>query len=128
MHSSVDQLRWQFRVVHELLDTWAADCPRRLWGYAERVVVEDMIVNGAIAGGAPLALSTWRGRTGLSRLPPLGVRCRREEGWAETVEINDTELRNYARAVYATTDDYLSGFASASDQLTVRVLTALLLS
>jgi hypothetical protein len=128
VHSPVDRLRCQFRVVHQRLESWAAASPQALSRYAERVVVEDLIVNGAIVGSTPLALSSWRGRTGLSRLPPLRVRCRREERWSETVEINIAELRNYARAVYATTDDYLSGFASASDQLTLRVLTALLLS
>jgi hypothetical protein len=128
VESPADLLRWQFRVVHGLLDNWSEGSTAVAAArYAEGVVVEDMTVNMVVAGSRPLALSTWRGRTGLSRLPPLG-RCRSERTWADNVDINVAELRSYAQAVYAATDSYLSGFAPAPDRLTLCVLTALLLS
>src|SRR5947199_2207819 len=77
-------LRWQFRLAHELLDA-ATDgltleaVHRHPPGtaapagasYAQVVLCEDLTVNGVLAAGTPLALSTWAGRTGLSELPPL---------------------------------------------------------
>ena len=128
MESSADLLRWQFRVVHGLLDNWSEGSTAVAAArYAQGVVVEDMTVNIVVAGSRPLALSTWRGRTGLSRLPPLG-QCRSGRTWADKVDINVAELRTYAQAVYAATDCYLSGLALAPDRLTLCVLTALLLS
>jgi hypothetical protein len=128
VESSADLLRWQFGVVHGLLDNSSdSGTPVATARYAEGVVIEDITVSSVLAGCRPLALSTWRGRTGLSRLPPLG-RCRSERTWADNVDINVAELRTYAQAVYAATDSYLRGFAPASDRLTLCVLTALLLS
>jgi hypothetical protein len=83
-------LRWQFRLAHRLLDavmerpTTAAvhrsppgtAASVAAW-YAEVVLCEDVSVNGVLAAGQPLALSSWRGRTGLSELPPLGGQA----GW-----------------------------------------------
>jgi hypothetical protein len=40
--------------------------------YARVEPGEDLTVNGVLAAGARLALSTWAGRTGLSELPPVG--------------------------------------------------------
>jgi hypothetical protein len=80
-------LRWQFRLAHELLDAaierLAVEAvERRRPGaatpagacYARAVLVEDLSVNGVPAARAPLALSTWAGRTGLSQVPRLGGR------------------------------------------------------
>src|SRR6266545_2490152 len=77
-------LRWQFRLAHELLDAaierlTTEALHRRPPGtaapagacYAQVVLCEDLSVNGVLAAGTPLALSTWVGRTGLSELPPL---------------------------------------------------------
>jgi hypothetical protein len=110
-----------------MLQTCPHVAPLCLTQYAESVVVEDVAINAVLAGCAPLALSTWRGRTGLSRLPPLG-RYRIEHAWADNVDINIVKLRTYAQAVYAATDCYLSEFAAANDRLALCVLTALLLS
>jgi hypothetical protein len=128
VESSVDLLRWQFGLVHGLLDhSSGCGTPVATARYAAGVVIEDITVSSLLAGRRPLALSTWRGRTGLSRLPPLR-RCLRVQAWADNVDINVTQLRTYAQAVYAATDSYLSGFALAHDRLTCCVLTALLLS
>jgi hypothetical protein len=120
--SSVDVLRAQFGAVHGSLDAESSTAD-----YARSVFLEDVTVNSVLAGHAPLALSCWRGRTGLSRLPPLWA-CSATRRWARCVEIDRTKLRHYARAVHAATDAYLSTFAPALDRLTMGVLTALLVS
>jgi hypothetical protein len=125
MESSVDLLRWQFGVVHGLLDRSSdTGTPVR---YAQGVVIEDITVSSMLDGCRPLALSTWRGRTGISRLPPLGL-SQSEQTWADDVAINIGELRAYAQAVFSATDCYLRGFSPEQDRLTLCVLTALLLS
>jgi hypothetical protein len=120
--ASIEVLRAQFGVVHGSLDAESSGAD-----YAHSVFLEDVTVNSVVAGHAPLALSSWRGRTGLSRLPPLWA-CSATRRWARCVEIDRTELRLYARAVHAATDAYLGTFAPAPDRLTMCVLTALLLS
>ena len=81
MTSARGLLRWQLQVAHELLDgaigplsaeavhgrplgaaARAAAC------YAQALLSEDVSVNGVLAAGRPLALSTWVGRTGSVRL------------------------------------------------------------
>ncbi len=114
-------LRWQFRIAHELLDAaieqlTSEAAHRRPPGtaapagacYAQVVLCEDLSVNGVLAAGTPLALSTWAGRTGLSELPPL-ARSTDWRAWARRVRIDLAELRPYARAVCAATDAYLAG-------------------
>jgi hypothetical protein len=120
--SSIEVLRLRFGVVHRQLDTHTAVSPQSL---ARNVFIEDVTVNTILAGGAPLALSTWRGRTGLSRLPPLRW-SPGDRAWANKVSVDMAELRPYAQAVYAATDHYLC--VPVADRLTVCVLTALLLS
>lgn len=113
-------LRWQFRLAHALLEAAIERLPpeaihRRPHGrdasagvsYAQGVFCEDLSVNGVLAAGTPLALSTWAGRTGLSEIPPLagtsGWRA-----WACRVRLDEARLRRYARAVYASTDAYIA--------------------
>jgi hypothetical protein len=121
VNTAADQLRRQFREVHQVLDSrfdgLASDAQLVWW--------EDITVNGVLAGCAPLALSTWRGRTGLSQLPPIH-RQRAHDGWVSRVDIEFHEFRNYARAVYAATDDYLGCLTPLSDRSNTCVLNALL--
>jgi NAD(P)-dependent dehydrogenase (short-subunit alcohol dehydrogenase family) len=82
--SSRALLRWQFRLAHELLDAAMARrtpeavhrCPSGMTvsagvRYAQIALCEDLSVNGVLATGRPVALSTWAGRTGLREMPPL---------------------------------------------------------
>lgn len=67
-------LQRQFWVAHALLDaaigTFPNHPPRRrpqygaaaIVRYAQTVLCEDLTVNGVLAAGAPLALSTWSGQ------------------------------------------------------------------
>jgi hypothetical protein len=123
--SASDLLRRQFRLVHGQLDasmtgrtTTSAACVARI------VLCEDLTINGVLAAGAPLALSTWRSRTGLSELPrpamPIEWRA-----WARRVRLDEAEFCLYARAVYAATDAYLAHEHPAP---TTCLLSALLLS
>jgi len=117
-------LRWQFRLAHgllgaslEALPTQAAAC------HAQAVLCEDLTV-GVLASRAPLALSSWQGRTGLSELPRL---CAPIDWsvWAVNVRFDPTGYRPYAEAVYASTDAYL---ALEQAESTACLLSALLLT
>ncbi len=100
--------------------------------YAKVVLCEDLSINGVLAAGAPLALSTWAGRTGLSELPALAAPTDWRV-WARRVRLDLRALRPYARAVYAATDTYLAALPDEAldpgrDELRPCVLSALLLA
>lgn len=127
MNGDTEHLRDRFREVHKLLDTRLSGLPLAGLGtHAELVWREDLTVNGVLAECAPLALSTWRRRTGLSELPPIG-RLKTHSRWVERVHVDVVGLRSYARAVYAATDDYLSSLTPMLDRSNMCVLNALLL-
>ncbi len=138
-------LRWQFKHAHALLDSTVERLTtetvyRQPLGtaapvgacYAQVVLCEDLSVNGMLAAGMPLALSTWVGRTGLSELPSL-ARLADWRTWARSVRLDLAELRPYARAVYAATDTYLATLPDdaldpARTELPAYLLSALLLT
>ena len=122
-------LRAQYRRVHAGLDARSdrAIAPMAAH-YAAVLMCEDVIVNAVLGGQMPLALSTWRARTGLSELPP--VACGRERhAWAARVRVDVSALRPYARAVYAATDAFFARRANLPPSpLSARVLWALLVN
>jgi hypothetical protein len=138
-------LRRQFRLAHELLDLTiegldpealdrceAGAAARAGAGYARVVVCEDLSVNGVLAAGTPLALSSWAARTGLSELPPLAGPTD-WRAWARRVRLDLAELRAYARAVYASTDAYIAALPDealdpARGEMRACLLDALLLT
>src|SRR5258708_7062548 len=77
--------------------------------YAHLVISEDMILNGMLKGAAPLAASTWAGKTGASEMPPMG-----SEGpanwsdWAKSVKVDLPAMQAYSQAVFAASDAYLA--------------------
>jgi hypothetical protein len=77
--------------------------------YAHAVFAEDGVVSGMLKGGPVLSATSWAGRTGVSEVPPVGAGW---EDWARRVQVDLAPLREYAQAVYASTDQYL---ASLSD-------------
>jgi hypothetical protein len=119
-------LRTEFREIHRSL---SASSDRTIASaaasYAVALMCEDVIVNGVLSGRPPLALTTWRARTGLSELPPVTCHTGRA-AWAARVRIDLNALRSYAQAVYATTDAYLT--RAQPTRLTARVLRALLVN
>lgn len=112
MITATGLLRWQFRLVHELLEgavgRLPGDAVRLRVRYAHAVLCEDLTIGGGLAGTAPLALASWAGRTGLSELPPLAARTD-WAGWEERVSVDLAVVRGYAQAVYAVTDAFLAG-------------------
>jgi hypothetical protein len=92
--------------------------------YARSVLCEDLIVNGVLSARAPLALSTWLGRTGLSELPRLAVPI--DWGtWSRRVRIDAEGFRGYANAVHTATAAFVAGEHCS---LTTRLLSAVLLT
>jgi hypothetical protein len=134
-------LRWQLQLAHELLDgaigPLSAEAVRRrppgtaaraAACYAQVLLCEDLSVNGVLAAGRPLALSTWAGRTGLSELPPVAGPID-WPAWSRRVQLDLARLRPYARAVGASTDAYLAGLPDeAFEPAPECLLTALLLT
>jgi hypothetical protein len=142
-------LHWQFQLAHQRLDTTldttierlgaeavyrcapGAAAPAGAW-YGQMVVCEDVSVNGVLAAGTPLALSTWAGCTGLSELPPLGEPAE-WRAWARGVRLDRAALRAYTQAVYAATDCYIADLPDEAFDLRCRdapvcLLSALLLT
>ncbi len=133
-------LRRQFGLAHQLLDATVVRLPAEVLHrqppgtaapagarYAQSVLCEDLCVNAVLAAGAPLALSTWAGRTGLSELPPL-VRHIDWRAWARRVRLDLAALRPYAQAVYAATDAYLAALPDEALDATRAEQPACLLS
>jgi hypothetical protein len=149
-------LRWQLGLAHRLLDSAIERCPSELIHrhppglsapagacYAHAILSEDLIVNGVLAGGRPLAFTTWAGRTGLSDLPDLPVswstglaipvsRPLAEHAswraWSRRVQVDLPRFRQYAQAVYAATDAYLVTLPDAALEPARRELPGCLLN
>ncbi len=121
----ISLLREQLKSVHVLLEGTMADVTPEVahWSppglalpigaiYAHVVVSEDGVVNGMFREGAPLFASAWAGKTGLSELPP-DVDPERPglpdwSAWSRKVKVDLPALRDYARAVYAASDEFLA--------------------
>jgi hypothetical protein len=116
---SVAFLREQILSTREFLEATMADVTtdQARWNaegralpidaqYAHVVFSMDAGLHGLLQGAAPLAAASWAGRTGFASLPPFGPGNTWEQ-WAQG-PFDLAALREYARAVYAATDEYLS--------------------
>lgn len=124
---AVSLLRTQLQYAHEWLEATIADTTEEQahWTppgvanplgatYAHAVVAEDMIVSGMLKQSAPLCASAWAGKTGLSEpMPAPGPEWANYGPWTRRVQIDLPALREYAQAVYASTDAYLASLAPA---------------
>ncbi len=72
--------------------------------YAHIVAAQDFLILGAVGGRAPLAMTSFAGKTGLSEPYPPG----QWDEWSKRVQVDLNEARVYAQAVYAAVDDFLS--------------------
>lgn len=85
--------------------------------YAHILLGQDGVISARLKGGAPLFATTWAGKTGVSELPPQADPARPGfpdwSSWARRVKVDLPALREYAKAVYATSDAYL---ASLTDE------------
>jgi DinB superfamily len=120
---AIAQLIDQYRQAHQALEGTMADVePEQVhWGppgkaipigasYAHTLTGEDGVLNGMIRKAAPLYLSAWAGRLGMSELPPQGPSW---DEWARRVQIDLPSLRAYGQAVYDATDAYLTSLTPA---------------
>lgn len=120
---AVTLLREQLKLAHWVLDGTMGDVtPAQMeWtppgvanplgaSYAHVIASEDMIMNGMLRGAAPLFASTWAGKTGLSELMPTpGPDWNTTYGaWTRSVRVDLPAAREYAQAVYSSSDDYLA--------------------
>lgn len=121
--SEVSLLRMQFQEVHSMLESTMEDVTPELahWtppgkanplgaNYAHLVMNEDMGIHRLVKGVVPLAEGSWADRVGVSEPAPLGGRADWHD-WARRVRVNLPALRQYARAVYAATDECLASLA-----------------
>jgi hypothetical protein len=75
---------------------------------AHAVLAEDGIVNGMLRGQAPLFAATWAGRTGTDRPMPMPGLVEGDMGeWYRTVQVDLGACRQYAAAIYATSEEFI---------------------
>jgi hypothetical protein len=109
-------LREQVREANNFLQTTAADVTQQQadWMppgianplgalYAHALTSQDGIVHTILQGGAPLFASVWQGKTGIN---DPQIQATRE--WARAVKVDVRALREYASAVAAASDAYLT--------------------
>ncbi len=80
--------------------------------YAHTVLGEDMMIHGLLQGGAPLLATSWAGKIGVSEPPPAPDQGSWDK-WARSVKVDLPAIREYAKAVYADTDQYLGSLGAA---------------
>ena len=124
-------LRDQFKTIHQFMDMTIADCTPEVlnktldeWTinkiaslYAHTYIGEDMFVQGMAKGGQTLLQSDgWADKLGIE--PPSGPG---QDDDMANIEINLETFREYAKAVSAATDAFLS--SSTDEQLSKEVDT-----
>ena len=116
------------RQAHWLLNATFADVTQELanrpapgqanplgTAYAHVVYAEDGVVNGMLQGKVPLFASTYAGRTGVDRPMPLpGVVEGSMDEWFHGSKVDVEALRAYSAAVFAATEDFISGADEAT--------------
>ena len=124
-------LREQIRGAHEYLDETMADVTpeQAQWippgratpigaSYIHLVQTEDAMIQ-ALRGKVMLGASTWADKLGASEPQPASPW---EEqvyfDWSRRVQLDMPKFREYAQAVYASTDEYVAGLsAEGLDQM-----------
>jgi hypothetical protein len=129
--SAAKLLRDQHRNAHQFLESATADVTEEQahWQpaglanplgatYAHLLFGEDAFVAG-LSGRTPLFADGWKGRTGVSELPPLaepGSIAALQQHWHEwgrNLRIELPALRSYAQAVLGASDEYLASLSDA---------------
>jgi hypothetical protein len=86
--------------------------------YAHAAFAEDAVVSGMLKQQAPLAASTWAGRTGFDRPMPMAGGHGDDLGeWYRTVQVDLAACREYARAVAAASAEFIT---TADDETLAR--------
>ena len=124
-------LREQFQKAHEVLEATMSDVtPEQAhWmppgkanplgaSYVHVVISEDAFLAGMATGRAPLYTNSWAGKVGISEPRPAPGETSWDQ-WARRVRVDLPALRQYAQAVYASTDEYLSSLTDDDLEQTV---------
>ncbi len=122
-------LQQQMQTLHTIMEAAIGDCPSETVArklpestvncigaiYAHTIFGEDGMVNGLIRGGAPVYYARgWAEKVGME-MPKGGL----EPDWEPSFDIG--LFRDYAKAVYQATDDFL---ANASDADFAKIVDA----
>lgn len=85
--------------------------------YAHAVAAEDWLVQGVLRGGQPSLVSTWQDKAGFNKTGDFKSNATNEERRA--VRIDDLgELREFGKAVFAATEEYLNSLDATSRRWT----------
>jgi hypothetical protein len=117
--NTIELLRINLHVAHDAFSRTVADVTQEMadWippgiahplgeRYAHAVAAEDWLVNGMARGEPPWFASTWAGRTGFDT---IDFGASNEQYRAFRADIS--ALREYERAVFASTADYLNSLS-----------------
>lgn len=88
--------------------------------YAHALMTQDFVANMAIQGGAPLAMTTWANKVGISE-PPPSEEITAWAQWARLVQVDLEALKAYGQAVTASVDQMLTSLTDT--ELTRNVTT-----
>ena len=115
----ISLLKQQIDMSHEVVDGTIADvtaeqcqeCPGGTAHpigatYAHLTMSEDFIINMIVRGTTPLLMGEWAGKTGVSEPPPAPGGDVFD--WANRVQVDIPKTREYAKAVYKNTQDYVA--------------------
>ena len=119
---AITLVRSQYKGGHDLLEATMRDvtAEQAHWAppgianplgatYFHIVGGEDFILSTMARGGKPLAAGSFAGKIGVSEPPPgpgPGL-----DAWARRVKVDLAQTREYAQAVYTSTDDYLASLS-----------------
>ncbi len=116
--NAIDLFRNQINASHEIVEGTVDDltpgqCDAPAAGkahpigatYAHLLTAEDFIINMLLRGQQPLMMGEWAGKTGASEPPPGPGGD--TYAWATSVKVDLNQAREYAKAVYKATDEYL---------------------
>ncbi len=75
--------------------------------YAHMVMSEDFFIHGLLQGKKALMETDWMGKTGASELQPTEWQEAYPK-WLKSVKVDVKKMREYAKAVYKTSEDYVA--------------------
>jgi hypothetical protein len=121
---AVDLVRSQYKGAHDLLEATMGDMTpdQAHWAppgvanpagasYSHMVGAEDFLISTMVRGTKPLAMGDFAGKTGVSEPPPPpgpGL-----DAWCRRVQVDLSQAKAYAQAVYKQTDDWLATLSAA---------------
>lgn len=78
--------------------------------YAHAVLSEDAIVNAMLKGGQPLSVGEWQDKTGVDKSMPMED-ASEFAAWYNEAKVDMPAVREYAKAVYTSSEDYIRGLS-----------------